>query len=228
MQLTALSKNIFFAMIKRETLIAFRQTADLLNPLLFFIIVVSLFPLGISPELSLIHTIAPGIIWIAALLATLLALDKLFRSDYEDGSLEQLLLQPVSLPYLMLAKVMAHWLLTALPLILITPLLAALLHMTPDETVTIVLSLLLGTPSLILIGAIAVALTVNLRGNGFLLALLVLPLYIPILIFGAGSVVMVGDGLSANGLFAILGAILALTLTLAPLAIAAALRIGAN
>lgn len=215
----------FVAVLRRELLLAFRHRSQLANPLLFFTMVVSLFPLGIGPETTLLRTIAPGVLWVAALLAVMLSLENMFRTDFEDGTLEQLLLSPHPLSLLVLAKVVAHWLVTGLPLILLSPLLAVLLHMDPAVLPVLLLTLLLGTPVLNLVGAIGVALIVGLRRGGVLLSLLVLPLYIPVLIFAAGAVANAAAGLAVTGQLAILGAQLALSLALAPLATAAALRV---
>jgi heme exporter protein B len=195
------------------------------NPLLFFVIVVTLFPMGISPETKILEAIAPGIIWVAALLAAMLSLDTLFRSDFEDGALEQILLSPHPAAVLVLAKVLAHWLVTGLPLILVAPLLGVLLALPGEAMWVLVATLALGTPVLSLVGAIGTALTVGLRRGGVLLSLLVLPLYIPVLIFGANAVGTAADGLPVIGQLYFLGALLVLSLTLAPLAIGAALRI---
>jgi heme exporter protein B len=220
--------NVCLDIIYRDLLLAYRQSADIINPLLFFVLVIVLFPLAISPDSHLLHTIAPGLLWVAALLATLLSLDRLFRADYEDGTLNLLLLSPYPLSVLVLAKVVGHWLVTALPLIIISPLLGLSLHLSLHEIGILVLTLLLGTPTLSLIGAIGSALTVGLKHNSMLLSLLVLPLYIPVLIFGAGAVVNVSSQLNINGQLALLLALLVLAFTLAPVAIAAALRIGAD
>ena len=218
----------FFGVLQRDLRLAIRKRSELLNPLLFFILVVSMFPLGVGPGPAMLGEIAPGVIWVAALLATLLSMERLFRSDFEDGALEHLLLTPHPLSLLVLAKVTAHWLVTGLPLILVSPLLAVLLHMPAEAIAALPTTLLLGTPSLSLIGAIGVALTVGLRRGGVLLTLLVLPLYIPVLIFGAAAVAASGSGLPISGQLALLGAILALALTLTPFASAAALRISVN
>ena len=215
-------------LLRRELSLALRRRGELFNPLVFFVLVVSLFPLGVGPGPQLLATIAPGVIWVAALLATLLAMERLFRSDYDDGSLEQLLLSPQPLALLSLCKILAHWLTSGLPLTLISPLLGVLLHLPGPAYATLALSLLLGTPTLCLVGAIGVALTVGLPRGGVLLALLVLPLYIPVLIFGTAAVVAAASGLPATGQLALLGAMLALALTLAPLAVAAALRISVD
>jgi len=217
--------SVFYALLKRDLTLANRHRAELANPLLFFIIVISLFPLGISPESKILQAIAPGIIWVAALLAAMLSLDSLFRSDFEDGSLEQIILTPHSLHFLVLAKILAHWLVTGLPLLLIAPLLSVLLFLPSEAMLTLILTLLLGTPILSLIGAIGVALTVGLRRGSVLLSLLVLPLYIPVLIFAAGAVNEAARGFPVAGQLYFLAALLSLSLTLSPFAIAAALRI---
>lgn len=215
----------FLGVLRRDLLIGAQKPGEVLNPVLFFILVISLFPLGLGPSPKTLAEIAPGAIWVAALLATLLSMERLFRSDFEDGSLEQLLLSPQPLTLLVLAKTLAHWLLSGLPLILVSPLLGVLLHLPAEALAALPLSLLLGTPSLSLMGAIGVALTVGLRRGGVLLALLVLPLYIPTLIFGTAAVAAAAAGLPSSGQLALLGAILALALALGPLAIAAGLRI---
>lgn len=216
---------IFYTFLKRDLMLAYRHRAELANPLLFFIMVISLFPLGISPEAKILQILAPGVIWVAALLATLLSLDSLFRSDFEDGSLEQMVLSSHSLPWLILAKVTAHWLVTGFPLLLLAPLLGILLFLPQPAMFTLIMTLALGTPILSLIGAIGVALTVGLRRGGVLLSLLVLPLYIPVLIFAANAVNVAADGLPVTGQLYFLGALLSLSLTLSPFATAAALRI---
>ena len=216
------------ATLKRDLVLMMRRRSEVLNPLVFFALVITLFPIGISPDPELLAAIAPGLLWVAALLAALLSLDSLFRSDYDDGSLEQLLLSPQPLPALALAKVAVHWLLTGLPLALMAPLLGIMLSLPAGSYAVLALSLALGSASLSLIGAIGAALTVGLSRGGVLLSLLVLPLYIPVLIFGAGAVqaAILGDGVSAH--LAILGALLAVALSLAPWAIAASLRISIN
>lgn len=213
------------ALFKRELLLAFRQLHDLLNSLLFFILVCSLFPLSMTPDINILIAIGPGIIWVAALLASLLSLNRLFRIDYLDGSLEQLLLSPYPLSGLVFAKIMAHWLLTGLPLVIIAPLFALSLHLPTEVIKPLCLSLLLGTPLLSLIGAFGAALTVNLRNAGLLLALLVFPLYVPVLIFGAGAITGTLAGLGYAGQLAWLGALLIGGMTLLPMATAAALRV---
>lgn len=217
-----------WATLKRDLVLLLRRRSEVLNPLVFFAIVITLFPIGISPDPALLAAIAPGLLWVAALLAALLSLDSLFRSDYDDGSLEQLLLTPQPLALLVLAKVAVHWLLTGLPLALMAPLLGVMLALPTGSYAVLAVSLALGSASLSLIGAIGAALTVGLSRGGVLLSLLVLPLFIPVLIFGAGAVqaAILGDGALAH--LAILGALLALALSLAPLAIAASLRISIN
>ncbi|BBQ54131.1 heme exporter protein CcmB [Aeromonas jandaei] len=215
-------------LIRRELLIALRQRSDILNPLWFFLIVITLFPLGIGPEPKLLARIAPGIIWVAALLAAMLSLERLFRDDFSDGSLEQMMLMPHPLGLLALAKVVAHWLLTGLPLLLISPLIAILLSLDMQSYLAVVATLALGTPVLSLLGAIGVALTVGLRKGGVLLSLLILPLYIPVLIFATSAIDAAGMGLPYGGQLAILAAMLVGALTLTPLAVSAALRVSLN
>ncbi|AZT84399.1 heme exporter protein CcmB [Marinobacter sp. NP-4(2019)] len=213
------------AVFLRDLKAAFRQRQDLLNPLLFFIMVVTLFPLGVSPEVSFLQQAGSGILWVAALLSVLLSLDHLFRHDYDDGTLEQLVLQPQPLFLLVLAKVAAHWVLTGLPLVLLAPLLGVMVHLEGNSIAVLCLTLLIGTPVLSLIGAIGAALTLGLRSAGVLLSLLIIPLYIPVLIFGTGTVAAAGEGAPVSGYVALMGAFLVLAVTLAPFASAAALRI---
>ena len=220
--------SAFFTILERDLLLAVRGRGEIANPLLFFVIVVSLFPMGVSPERDTLRLLAPGVIWVAALLSTLLSLDNMFRSDFEDGALEQMLVSPRPLVVLVLAKIMAHWLVTGLPLILISPLLAMLLALPTQALPILLVTLALGTPILSLIGSIGVALTVGLRRGGALLSLLVLPLYIPVLIFAANAVGAAATGLPMQGQIEMLGAFLVLALTLAPVACAAALRITMN
>ncbi len=213
---------------RRELLIAYRRRGELSNPLVFFLVVVSMFPLGLSPTPGFLAKLAPGIVWVCALLAALLSLDSLFRSDYEDGSLEQMALSPQPLPVMVLAKVAAHWLTTGVPLILMAPVLAAMLNLPDGGFPILMATLTLGTPVLSLVGAIGVALTVGLRKGGALLSLLVLPFYVPVLIFGANAVADAGNGLPVAGQLYLLAAMLVLSLTLAPFATAAALRVSVN
>lgn len=216
---------IFWHIIKRELQIAMRKQAEILNPLWFFLIVITLFPLVIGPDPELLSRIAPGVAWVAALLSALLSFERLFRDDYIDGSLEQLMLTSQPLVLTALAKVLAHWLLTGLPLILLSPIAALLLSLEIPIWWALVLTLLLGTPVLSCLGAIGVALTVGFRKGGVLLSLLVVPLFIPVLIFSASVLDAAGLNLPYNGQLAILGAILAGVMTLSPFAIATALRI---
>jgi len=216
---------ILFHIIQRELTIAFRKPAEILNPLWFFLIIITLFPLLMGPNPELLGKIAPGIAWVAALLSALLSFERLFRDDYLDGSLEQLMLLPVGLPQVALAKVIAHWLLTGLPLILLSPVAAILLSLETLVWWALVLTLLLGTPILSCLGAIGVALTVGLRKGGTLLSLLILPLFLPVLIFAAAVLEAATLNMGYSGQLAIIGAILAITLTFSPFAIAGALRI---
>ncbi len=209
----------------RDLRVVLRRRADGAATLMFFVIVVSLFPLGVGPEPRLLRTMAPGVVWVAALLASMLSLAHLFADDHQDGTLEQLLLGATPLPLLVLAKMAAHWLTTGLPLALISPLLALQFGLPPDAIFILSASLLLGTPLLSLIGGIGAALTVGVRGAGVLLSLLVLPLVVPVLIFGAGAVVASESGLATSPYLSLLGALLSLALFLAPWATAAALRI---
>lgn len=216
---------ILLNIIQRELTIAFRRPAEILNPLWFFLIVITLFPLLVGPNPELLGKIASGIAWVAALLSALLSFERLFRDDYLDGSLEQLMLLPVGLPQVALAKAIAHWLLTGLPLILLSPIAAILLSLEAHVWWALVLTLLLGTPILSCLGAIGVALTVGLRKGGTLLSLLILPLFLPVLIFAAAVLEAATINMNYSGQLAIIGAILAITLTFSPFAIAGALRI---
>jgi heme exporter protein B len=212
-------------LLHRDLTVALRRSTDILTPLIFFVIVVSLFPLGLGPEPSVLKTIAPGVIWVAALLATMLSLNRLFANDHADGTLEQMALSPHPLTVLVLTKITAHWMLTGLPLVLISPLLAIQMFLPESAIGTLTLSLLLGTPVLSLLGAVGAALTLGLRGGGVLVSLLVLPLYTPVLIFGAGAVAGVIADIDVEAHFSLLGAFLALALAFAPWAAAAALRV---
>ena len=218
----------FFTLLQRDLKIAIRHRGDIFNPLLFFIMVVTLFPLGIGPEPQMLARVAPGIIWVAALLASMLSLERLFKADFSDGSLEQMLLSPQPLAILVLAKVLAHWILTGVPLIIIAPLLAVLLNLDGNSYGALISTLALGTPVLSLLGAIGVALTVGLRKGGVLLSLLILPLYIPVLIFATSAIDAAGMNLPYDGQLAIIGAMLVGSLTLAPFAIGASLRVSTN
>lgn len=219
---------ILFSIIQRELTIAFRKPSEILNPLWFFLMVITVFPILMGPNPELLGKIAGGIAWVAALLSALLSFERLFRDDYLDGSLEQLMLLPIGLPQVALAKVVAHWILTGLPLILLSPIAAILLSLETHVWWALVLTLLLGTPILSCLGAIGVALTVGLRKGGTLLSLLILPLFLPVLIFAAAILEAATINMGYSGQLAILGAILAVTLTFSPFAIAGALRISLN
>ncbi|EXI62366.1 heme ABC transporter permease [Mannheimia granulomatis] len=219
---------ILINIIQRELTIAFRKPSEILNPLWFFLMVITVFPILMGPNPELLGKIAGGIAWVAALLSALLSFERLFRDDYLDGSLEQLMLLPLGLPQVALAKVIAHWILTGLPLILLSPIAAILLSLETHLWWALVLTLLLGTPILSCLGAIGVALTVGLRKGGTLLSLLILPLFLPVLIFAAAVLEAATLNMGYGGQLAILGAILAITLTFSPFAIAGALRISLN
>lgn len=219
-------RRAFGAILGRDLRIGLRSSGQWLNPLIFFVIVVSLFPLGIGPEPGVLGTVAPGVLWVAALLAVLLSLDTLFERDLEDGVLEQLVLGATPLSVVVVAKVLAHWLLSGLPLLVLSPVLGALLGLPVRAWDTLALSLGLGTLALSLLGAVGAALTVGVSRGGILLSLLVLPLAVPVLVFGAGAVAAAADGFETGAALSLLAAILALALALAPLAAAAALRIG--
>lgn len=218
----------FVATLRRDLLVAFKRRNDLLNPIMFFLIVVTLFPLGVSPDPLELTRISAGVVWVSALLASMLSLDNLYRADYEDGSLEQLLLSPQPLFFLVLAKNIAHWLISGLPVVVLSPLLAYMLYLPEEAYLTLVLTLLIGTPVLSLFGSIGVALTVGLGSRGLILAVIVLPLTMPVLIIGAKAVTDVMFGLPVGSHFALLGAMLAVALSIAPLASAAALRISVS
>jgi heme exporter protein B len=213
------------AVVARDLRIALRRRADVMTSLIFFVIVVSLFPLGVGADPVLLRTLGPGVVWVAALLACMLALARLFANDYADGTLEQMVLAPQPLALLVLAKTAAHWLTTGLPLVIVAPLLGVQFDLDADALLILLASLLLGTPTLSLIGGIGAALTLGLRGGGALLALLVLPLYIPVLIFGAGAVEASAAALGAGAHLSLLAALLLGSLVFAPWATALALRI---
>lgn len=218
-------KDAWMIVLKRDLLLAFRRRSDVATTLFFFLIVSSLFPLGIGPEAAVLSSIAPGVLWVAALLAGMISLSRLFAADFADGSLEQMLIAPQPLALLVLAKISAHWIVCGLPVVLLAPLIGLQYALPNDALVVLLFSLLLGTPALSLIGAIGAALTLGVRGSGLLVALLVLPLYIPVLIFGAGAVAASQHGMSAQAHLSLLAACSLLSLVLAPLATAAALRI---
>ncbi len=216
---------MLITIIRRDLLLAYRRRSDVLTTLFFFVIVVSLFPLGVGPEMKTLRLIAPGVVWVAALLASMLSLNRLFAADYQDGTLEQMLLAPQPLGLIVLGKIIAHWLVSGLPLALMAPVLGIQFDLPPEALGVLFFALLLGTPILSLIGAIGAALTLGLRGGGVLLSLLVLPLYIPALIFGAGAVEAYIAGVSPEGHLSLLGALLIVTGLAAPWVTAIALRI---
>jgi len=211
--------------LRRDLLIAVRRRGDIANPLVFFVIVIALFPLGIGPAPQDLARIAPGVLWVVALLASLLSTDMIFRADHDDGSLEQLVRSPQPLYTLAIAKVTVHWLVTGMPLTLLSPLIATMLYLPAEAVPALLFSLALGTLTLSLVGGIGAALTVGLRKGGILLSLLILPMYIPVLVFGTSAVDAAAIGTDFSAQLAILGALALLALTLSPLAIAAALRI---
>lgn len=211
--------------VKRDLLLFWRHRAEAANPVLFFFVIALIFPLGLGPEPQMLQSVGPGVIWIAALLATLLSLEAVFRSDLEDGSLEQLLLSPHPLTLLVMAKILSHWLTAGLPLLLLAPILGLQFGIAGYTLGVLLLTLILGTPALSLMGAIGVALTAGLRAAGILATLLLLPLYVPILIFATGATAAANRGLAWGPQLYMLGALLMLAITLAPLAAAAALRI---
>ncbi len=218
--------KVFLCILTRDITLAMRRRTDVLTTLFFFVIVVSLFPLGVGSERELLRELGPGVVWVAALLASMLALERLFAADYDDGTLEQMLLAGQPLSLLVLAKVVAHWLLTGLPLVIIAPLMSMQYALDGTAIWVMMASLAVGTPVLSLLGAIGAALTLGLRGGGILLSLLILPLYIPVLVYGAGAVSVSSIEIAdTQPYFALLGAFLLAALVLAPPASAAALRI---
>ena len=217
--------SMVLAVARRDLLLARRRRVEALLPLGFFVVAAGLFPIGVGPEPQTLRQIAPGVVWVCALLAAMLSVTQMFASDHQDGSLEQMLLSPQPLLLLVLGKVLAHWLASGLPLVLAAPLIGLLLGMQAPAIATLAATLLLGTPVLSLMGAVGAALTLGLRSGAALVFLLVLPLTVPALIFGTGAVVAVDSGLSAQAHFSLLGALLILNLLGAPLAAAAALRI---
>lgn len=210
--------------VRRDLRLALRQGSDSVMVVTFFVLTVILFPFGIGPEVNILERVSPGVLWVTALLASMLSLDRLFQADYEDGSLELLALTPTALEVLVIGKVIAHWLTTGLPLMIAAPVLAVLLHMNGDGFVALLVTMLLGTPTLSLIGAMGAALVLGARRGGVLLSLLVLPLYVPVLIFGVGAIDAVVQGMEDGAQLLVLGGILLAALPLAPLAAAAALR----
>ena len=217
--------NSFLALLRRDLLLAMRRKSEVLSGVFFFVVVASLFPLAIGPDFKLLRLIAPGILWVGALLASMLVLARLFEADFLDGTLEQLCLSPHSLGVLVSAKIAAHWILCGLPLVVLSPVLALQFDLATDAMAVLALSLLIGTPVLSLIGSIGAALTLGLRGGGVLLSLLVLPLFVPVLVFGAGAVEAQAAGLGAQAHLSILLAILLPALVFSPWACAVALKI---
>ncbi len=217
--------GLVMLVIRRDLLLAMRRRADVLTTLIFFVMVVSLFPLGVGPEMDMLRKMAAGVLWVAALLSSMLSLGRLFSADYLDGTLEQMMLAPQSLSMLVLGKIVAHWMVSGLPLVLMAPVLGVQFDMSAQALGVLIIGLLLGTPILSMVGAIGAALTLGLRGGGVLLSLLVLPLCIPVLIFGAGAVEAVSTGLSAVSHLSLLGALLMLALVFTPWVTAQALRI---
>jgi heme exporter protein B len=216
---------MFRWIVVRDLALAWKRRSDVLSTLFFFVMVVSLFPLGIGPEMQLLRSIAPGVVWVAALLASMLSLGRVFANDYQDGTLEQMLLTPQPLYLIVLGKVLTQWLVSELPLVLMAPVLGVQFGLELNTLLVLLVSLLVGTPVLSLIGSIGAALTLGLRGSGVLIALLILPLYVPVLIFGAGAVDASIIGASPQANLSLLGAVLAGSVVFAPWATAAALRI---
>ena len=217
--------RIFRVVLKRDLTLAYRRRADVLTTLFFFILVVSLFPFGVGPETNQLRVMAPGILWVAALLASMLSLGRLFSFDYLDGTLEQMLIGSAPLGVIVVAKVLAHWLVSGLPLVLVSPILGVMFDLPADQLMVLAISLLIGTPVLSLVGAIGAALTLGLRGGGVLVSLLVLPLYVPVLIFGAGAVGAQAAAIGAQSHLLLLAAFLVVSSLFAPWAAAAGLRI---
>jgi heme exporter protein B len=216
---------LLLLVVRRDLVLAMRRRADVLTTLIFFVMVVSLFPLGVGPEMDMLRKMAPGVLWVAALLSSMLSLGRLFSADYLDGTLEQMLLAPQSLSVLVLGKMVSHWMVSGLPLVLLTPVLGLQFDMSVPAIGVLTLTLLLGTPILSMVGAIGAALTLGLRGGGVLLSLLVLPLCIPVLIFGTGAVQAVSSGLSVSSHLSLMGALLVLAVAFTPWVTAQALRI---
>ena len=217
--------NAMFAIITRDLLLVMRRKSEVLTALFFFVVVTSLFPLGIGADPALLRTIAPGVIWVAALLSTLLGLHRMFAADYQDGTLEQLVLSPQPLVLLVAGKIIAHWLVCGLPLVILAPIIGIQFDLDVDSLYVLMASLLLGTPVLSLLGSIGAALTLGLRGGSVLMSLLILPLYVPVLIFGAGAVYANSVGLNISGHISLLGALLILALAFVPWVSAAAIKI---
>ena len=217
--------GLFGLVVRRDLVLAMRRRSDVLTTLIFFVMVVSLFPMGVGPELDMLRKMAPGVVWVAALLASMLSLGRMFSADYLDGTLEQMMLVPQSLSMLVLGKILAHWMVSGLPLVLMAPVLGLQFDMAPESLWILIGGLLLGTPILSMIGAVGAALTLGLRGGGVLVSLLVLPLCIPVLIFGAGAVEAATSGMSVVSNMSLLGALLLMALVSTPWVTAQALRI---
>lgn len=217
--------SLLVLVVRRDLVLAVRRRADVLTTLIFFVMVVSLFPLGVGPEAEMLRKMAPGVVWVAALLASMLSLGRMFSADYQDGTLEQMLLAPQSLSVLVLGKILAHWAVSGLPLVLLAPVLGLQFDMPVQALGVLMLGLLLGTPVLSMIGAVGAALTLGLRGGGVLVSLLVLPLCIPVLIFGTGAVDAVISGMNYGSHLLLLAAVLVLALVFTPWVTAQALRI---
>lgn len=220
--------RLFRAVLIRDLTLSLRRKSDILNTVFFFIVVVTLVPLGIGPDQQLLRMIAPGVVWVAALLAALLSLPRLFANDFADGTLEQMLLSGEPLTVIVIAKVFAHWLTTGIPLTVISVIFALMFDLSAEVTVTLITALFIGTPVLSLVGSVGAALTLGVRGGSVLTSLLVLPLYIPVLIFGAGAAEAVSVGVSSSAYFLIVGALTLFSLVVMPIATAAALRIAAE
>jgi len=217
--------RVFWSLVRRDILLAMKRPTEVLTGLFFMVIVASLFPLAMGPELNFLRRMAPGILWIGALLSSLLSLPRLFEADYSDGTLEQLVLVPSSLPLIVGAKMLAHWLLSGLPLVLLAPLLGLQFDLSSDVLLSLMLTLLLGTPVLTALGSIGAALTLGVRGGGVLLSLLVLPLMVPVLVFGAGALEAQMGGLGIQAHVSLLLAMLLASCSLSPFASAMAIRL---
>jgi heme exporter protein B len=217
--------NPFIAIVKRDLLLVMRRKSEVLTALFFFVVVTSLFPLGIGADAALLRKIAPGVIWVAALLSTLLGLQRIFANDYADGTLEQLVLSPNTFTVLVFGKIVAHWLVSGFPLVLLAPVIGLQFDLDAQSLQVLMATLLIGTPVLSLLGSVGAALTLGVRGGSVLLSLLILPLYTPVLIFGAGAVYSSGIGLDITGYFSILGALLILALAFVPWVSASAVKI---
>lgn len=217
--------HVLYRVFLRDILVAWRRKSDIASVFFFFIIAASLFPLGLGADAKLLHAIAPSVLWVCALLSCMLSLPRMFAADYADGTLEQLMMSNQPTLMIVLVKTLAHWVLSGLPLVLVAPLIGLQFDLNVNELKVLALSLLIGTPTLSLVGSIGAALTLGVRGGGVLIALLILPLYIPTLVFGAGAVNAIATGISASGALSLLGAMLALSLVFAPLAAGISLKI---